>query len=188
MSILSLAAIVSLLAGCNTMPTASDAPANSVERYERATKELKRAKNEDDRWLALGDAAKAALWVGHVGEARQLAEELKALTPNYHGNWNYGNAIHDYNLVFGSIALGAGDVAASKRFLLAAGRTPGSPQLDSFGPNMSLAKALLIVGERQTVIEYFDLCREFWPRNELTTWKKEVQKGKIPDFGANLVY
>ena len=53
---------------------------------------------------------------------------------------------------------------------------------------MSLAKALLIVGERQTVIEYFDLCRQFWPRNKLTTWKKEVQEGKIPDFGANLVY
>ena len=70
------------------MPTASDAPANPVERYERATKELKSAKNEEDRWLALGDAAKAAVWVGHVGEARQYAEELKALTPKYQGNWN----------------------------------------------------------------------------------------------------
>jgi hypothetical protein len=44
------------------------------------------------------------------------------------------------------------------------------------------------MGERQTVLGYFDLCREFWPRKDLTTWKKEVQQGKIPDFGANLVY
>ena len=177
-----------MLAACNSMPTASDAPATPLKRYQRATNELESARSEKDRWLALGDAAKAAVWSGHVGEARQYAEELKALTPNYKGNWNYGNAIHDYNLVLGSIALGSGDVNGSKRFLFAAGRTPGSPQLDSFGPNMSLAKALLIVGERQTVIEYFDLCREFWPREELLTWKKEVEAGNIPDFGANLVY
>jgi hypothetical protein len=183
-----LAAIVSALAGCSSMPTASDAPATPLVRYQRATKELKNTRNEEDRWLALGDAAKAAVWIGHVGEARQYAEELQALTPNYQGNWNYGNAIHDYNLVLGSIALGSGDIAGSKRYLLAAGRTPGSPQINSFGPNMSLAKALLIVGERKSVIAYFDLCRDFWPREELSTWTKQVEAGKIPDFGANLVY
>jgi hypothetical protein len=183
-----VAAIVAVLAGCNSMPTARDAPATPLDRYQRATKELKRASNEEKRWLALGDAAKAAVWIGHVGEAQQYAEELKALTPNYKGSWNYGNAIHDYNLVFGSIALGSGDIASSKRFLLAAGRTPGSPQLNSFGPNMSLAKALLLAKERQTVIEYFDLCRDFWPRVELSTWQKDVEAGNIPDFGANLVY
>ena len=182
------AAIASALVGCSSMPTASDAPATPLERYQWATKELKSTRNEEDRWLALGEAAKAAVWIGHVGEARQYADELKALTPNYQGNWNYGNAIHDYNLVLGSIALGSGDIAGSKGFLLAAGRTPGSPQLNSFGPNMSLAKALLIAGERKTVMVYLDLCRDFWPREELSTWRKELETGNIPDFGANLVY
>jgi hypothetical protein len=151
-------------------------------------KELKKARDAEDRWIALGDAAKAAVWIGQVGEARQYAEELRYLTPNYKGNWNYGNAIQDYNLVLGSIALSSGDIEGSKRFLLAAGRTPGSPQLNSFGPNMSLAKALLIVGERRAVISYFDLCRNFWRSEKLSTWRKDVEAGGIPDFGANLVY
>ena len=180
--------IVALLVGCYSMPKASDAPATPLERYQMSIKELKRARGAEDRWIALGDAAKATVWIGHVGEARQYAEELRSLSPNYKGNWNYGNAIQDYNLVLGTIALGSGDVESSKRFLLASGRTPGSPQLNSFGPNMSLAKALLIVGERRTVISYCDLCRTFWPRNELSTWRKEVEAGRIPEFGANLVY
>ena len=170
------------------MPNASDAPATPLERYQMSIKGLKRARNAEGRWLALGDAAKAAVWIGHVGEARQYAEELRSLTPNYQGNWNYGNAIHDFNLVLGSIALGSGDIEGSKRFLLASGRTPGSPQLNSFGPNMSLAKSLLIVGERRAVISYFEVCRTFWPRKELSTWRREVEAGRIPDFGANLVY
>lgn len=180
--------VVAMLAGCHSMPTARDAPATPLVRYQRAIKELKQAGNEEERWLALGDVAKAAVWIGHAGEARRYAEEMRALTPNYKGSWNYGNAIHDYNLVSGLIALASGDVDASKRFLLAAGRTPGSPQLNSFGPNMSLAKALLGVGERQAVLQYFDLCRAFWPMEKLSAWKHEVEAGRIPDFGANLVY
>ena len=42
--------------------------------------------------------------------------------------------------------------------------------------------------ERKTVMVYLDLCRDFWPREELSTWSKEVEAGNIPDFGANLVY
>jgi len=170
------------------MPKASDAPDTSLERYQMSIKELNRARSARGRWIALGDAAKAAVWIGHVGEAKLYAEELRFLTPDYQGNWNYGNAIHDYNLVLGLTALGSGDIESSKRFLLASGRTPGSPQLNSFGPNMSLAKALLIVGEQRAVISYFDLCRNFWPRKELSAWRNEVEAGGIPDFGANLVY
>ena len=177
-----------LLFGCHSMPSANDAPANQKERYRRATKKLKRARSEEDRWLALGDAAKAAVWAGHDEEARIHAEELRFLTPKYKESWNYGNAVHDFNLVLGSVALRLGDVDGAKQFLLASGRTPGSPQLDSFGPNMNLAKELLVVGEKQTVIRYFELCEKFWPGVQLSNWKEEVKAGKIPDFGANLVY
>ena len=71
--------------------------------------------------------------------------------------------------MLGTIALRSGGIAGSKRFLLAAGRMRGSPQLNRFGPNMNLAKELLTVGESKTVIMYFDLCRDFWPREELST-------------------
>lgn len=153
-----------------------------------AIKELKRSRDEEQRWNALGEAAEAAVWIGHISEARQYADELKSLTPKYSGSWNYGNAIHECNTVYGFIALNAGDKLSAKRFLLASARTPGSPQLNSFGPNMSLAKALLLAGEKQAVMAYFDLCRSFWPRQELSAWRKTVAAGGMPDFGANLVY
>ena len=66
----------------------------------------------------------------------------------------------------------------------------GSPQMNSFGPNMSLAKDLLEKGERQAVLDYFELCRKFWKMDNgrLNDWSQEVKAGKIPDFGANMVY
>ena len=62
--------------------------------------------------------------------------------------------------------------------------------MNSFGPNMSLAKDLLEKGERDTVLQYFELCRKFWTMDygKLDEWSQEVRAGKIPRFGANLVY
>lgn len=73
-------------------------------------------------------------------------------------------------------------------YLLEAGRTPGSPQLSSFGPNMQLARELLEAGETRPVLEYFELCRKFWPSPALDAWAAEVRAGQIPEFGANLKY
>ena len=53
---------------------------------------------------------------------------------------------------------------------------------------MSLAKALLAKGEKEAVLQYFELCRVFWKHEELDQWKKEVEQGKTPDFGGNLSY
>ena len=64
----------------------------------------------------------------------------------------------------------------------------GSPALGSFGPNMRLALELLQRDEREVVLEYFELCSKFWPRDELNEWAALVKVGGIPDFGANLVY
>src|SRR5437762_13634578 len=98
--------------------------------------ELKSAKDEYSRWCALGEAAKASLDRGHDADAKSFAEEMERLTPKYPKDWNYGNAIHDSNIVLGRLALKAGDVEAAKKRLLAAGHSSGSPQLDSFGPDM----------------------------------------------------
>jgi len=86
------------------------------------------------------------------------------------------------------ITLRTGDVDGAKQHLLAAGETPGSAALRSFGPNMRLAQELLEKGERQAVLDYFKLCGSFWNRDKLAAWSKEVEAGKMPDFGPNLVY
>ncbi len=78
----------------------------------------------------------------------------------------------------------------AKTQLHAAGETPGSPQLNSFGPNMSLCADLLKRGETEAVLDYFAQCGKFWRmgKDRLDTWTKEAKSGKEPEFGANLVY
>ncbi|MFM2294157.1 MAG: hypothetical protein RLZZ350_570 [Verrucomicrobiota bacterium] len=161
-----------------------------TSRLERATRELKKAKNQDERFYALGDAAKESFDAGLFFEARKYAEELAALTLQYSKDWNYGNAIQDANIVFGRLAVRDGKITEAKNFLLLAGKSPGSPQMDSFGPNMSLAKDLLQHGESEVVLEYFELCKKFWDGkfSTLDAWRDEVKAGRIPEFGANLFY
>jgi hypothetical protein len=82
-----------------------------------------------------------------------------------------------------------GETAKAKQFLLAAGRTPGSPQLDSFGPDMTLAQGLLEKGETKVVLQYFVLCSKFWDQQkDLDKWSTAVKEGAIPAFGPHLKY
>ena len=158
-------------------------------RLRHAERELAAA-SASKRVYRLGDAAKAAFDLGDFDKAARYADELERLTASSPHDWNYGNAIQDVNLVRGRLALRAGKKDAAKAFLLAAGRSPGSPQMDTFGPNMSLANDLLRAGERDVVIEYFDLCRVFWSDGhpQLDQWTADVRAGRTPQFGANLVY
>jgi len=172
--------LCSLLLGCDA----------SQQRLEQAVKRVGGANTQEQRFYALGDAAKESFNAGKIEDARNYAQELMRLSPTFQGNWNYGNAVQDVNLVLGRIALKEGHVDEAKRYLLQAGKSPGSPQMNSFGPNMSLAQDLLAKRERDVVLEYFELCRKFWKmeNGRLTKWSQEVKAGKIPDLGANLVY
>jgi tetratricopeptide (TPR) repeat protein len=140
----------------------------------------------------LDDLAKTALAAGAIEKARSYATELLTEAQTRQGDWNYGNAIQHGNIVLGRIALREGKMDEAKEYLRQAGKTPGSPQLKSFGPNMSLAKDLLDKGETNAVLEYFQQCEKFWTmpgsKDKLETWAVLVKAGKTPDFGANLVY
>lgn len=152
--------------------------------------DVEAAKSEAERFYALNNAAKNAWKKGEIEKARAFATEMESLIPKYRDDWNYGNAVQDANQVLGLIALGAGDVAEAKKRLLASADSKGSPQMNSFGPNMQLAKALLEKGERDVVLEYFQRCGTFWKMGEtrLAAWTASVKKGEIPEFGANLEY
>lgn len=153
-------------------------------------KEAEKLPPDEARFYELGKLGKKAFDTGKLDEAKKCAKELETLTPKFKGNWNYGNAIQDSNVILGRLALKDGDIPAAKKHLLAAGASPGSPQMDSFGPNMSLAKDLLKKGEKEVVLQYFKLCRKFWEMGHanLDRWSKEVEEGKVPSFGANLSY
>jgi len=144
----------------------------------------------ENRFYQLESVATFALEAGETAKAQQYATELLQDAEKFHGNWNYGNALHKGNIVLGRIALQQGNIAKAKEHLLTAGNTPGSPQLDSFGPNMELAKELLEKGERDVVVSYLQSCAKFWKMggDQLQSWITTVKKGGIPDFGGNLFY
>ena len=134
----------------------------------------------------LDDLAKTAFDAGHMEKARRYAKELLQQAQTRQKDWNYGNAIQHGNIVLGRIALREGKVNEAKKYLLAAGKTPGSPQLNSFGPNMSLAQDLLAKGETSAVLEYFKQCGKFWKmsRCQLCQWTALVKDGRMPDFAG----
>jgi hypothetical protein len=140
----------------------------------------------------LTDAAVAAMGRGDLEQASRYANTALARVPARRGKWYYGNVVHHANLVLGMAALRSGDLERARQGLLAAGKTPGSPQLNSFGPNMRLALELLQRGERAVVLEYLRLCASFWESDQkygqLKRWARMIEAGKLPDFGANLVY
>ena len=132
----------------------------------------------------------AAFDAGDMAKARAYSLQLLEAANGSQRSWDYGNAIHQANLVLGRIAVREGRLADAAKFLLASVETSGSPQLNSFGPNMSLARDLLERGETEPVLKYFELCAKFWKMggDQLTTWTADVQAGRVPQFGANLRY
>jgi len=133
--------------------------------------------------------ARAAFAAGEWARAEGLA--LDALEAAKHGVfWWTGDAIHQGNIILGRLALRESKMEAAKRFLLAAGRTPGSSSLGGLGPNMALAKDLLDSGETATVLAYLESCTQFWNgnRGKLAEWIALVRAGLTPDFGPNLGY
>jgi tetratricopeptide (TPR) repeat protein len=143
----------------------------------------------NERSLPTG-LAQTAFEAGDLPKARAFAEQLLDLAKASPKSWDYGNAIHKGNMVLGRIAVREGRIVDAVGLLRASGETPGSPQLNSFGPNMSLAKDLLEQREIDAVVAYLEQCRVFWKMGgeKLDAWVREVKAGRVPNFGANLNY
>ncbi len=124
--------------------------------------------------------------------AQELIFEYQNLAAQNKDNWNYGNAIHMSNTYLGLIAISKNDINKAKEYLICSGLTVGSPQLNNFGPNMLLAKALLEKGEIEVVLNYIDMCKKFWNFFFrfffIRRWKSLIKKNQIPVFGPHLYY
>jgi hypothetical protein len=142
------------------------------------------------RMLGLREAAERELLRDHRDAARRLAGELLVLANRLPRDWNYGNAIHHGHLLLGRLALAEGDLQEANRELLAAATTPGSPQLNSFGPNCRLACDLLKAGQVMSVLAYLEACGAFWKVDlgRRAEWMREIRENRTPDFGGNLLY
>jgi biopolymer transport protein ExbD len=163
--------------------------AKSLAEFEKAQSQTSPAVPGSPR---LVDMAQMALAAGDLEKARTYANELLGPGLQWSRGGNAGNALFHGNIVLGRIALREGKMDDAKKYLLEAGKTKGSPVLNTFGPSMTLAKELLEKGETNAVLEYFQECGRFWPsyggENKIAEWTAEVKEGRTPDFGANLIY
>jgi hypothetical protein len=135
-------------------------------------------------FYSLPELARRAINAGDLAKAENYSQQLLRLAPEYPKDWNYGNAIFYGNFVLGRVELQRGNVAGAGHYLLSAGATPGSPQLRSFGPDMTLAKELLDKGQSDVVLQYLALCKNFWKmeRGKLDRWSATIRNGGVPDF------
>lgn len=185
--VISLALLVTMMVTAQQTPDKKTIASQLVAAQEKVIRTLPKA---EDKFHLTREIAPLAFNAGDQVKAGMYAKDLLIQAESMKDDWDYGNAVHTANLVLGRIALAAGDIDEAKRLLLLAGKTPGSPQLESFGPDMLFAKELLEKGEKDVVIQYFTLCSAFWKMDDgkLAQWKTEVQNNEIPDFGPNVRY
>jgi hypothetical protein len=108
------------------------------------------------------DMARAAVAAGLLEVAGIAAHAALRDASQFERTWQYGNAEHWGHVVLGHLARLRGDVQAASRELGLAGRTRGSPQFYSFGPDLGeLAQNLLDVGKQKSFSTTYPVQR-FW--------------------------
>lgn len=133
-----------------------------------------------------------ALEAREMEKAGELAERLLSVTASIarDSGWSVevGDGNHLAHTVLGRLALLRDDRETAKDHLLTSVEPKGGGVLNSFGPRMALAEALLKLGEAQVVILYLRLCSNFWEMDNgrLKRWIGEIEQDILPDFGMNL--
>ena len=110
-------------------------------RLELAQSLLKKL-NAYTQYNYLGDIAKYALETNNNDLATKYSMELLKFANIYSNDPNYGNAVHQANIILGHISINEGALNKAKQYLLQAGMTTGSVQLARTGPDFTLAKKL----------------------------------------------
>lgn len=127
---------------------------------------------------------------------------------SYQKNWNFGNAIFYGNMALASVSIQKHDNKSAIKHIILASLTPGSPQLNSFGPfNDSLYTEPLFelfkLGERNSLIEFAQNCKKFlkdsseketpenhklhesvskWNIDSMDRFINQIQTNQTPDF------
>ncbi len=124
---------------------------------------------------------------GSAAEGERLANEALQLAAKYPDNLVTLDALNQAHTVLGLVALKKGDLFSAKLELMQSISDRPSPILNSFGPKLELAAALLARGERQTVLEFLDECARDYPGTAETMHRRRdlVAAGQTP---RELVY
>ena len=157
-------------------------------RAAKALSELEQASTQQEVFYAVAHAAFGAYDLEMFSEAEAIAQRAIHLAPSFEDDWNFGNAVFAGHTVLGLLALRRGDIENAIDELRASADQRGSPQLDSFGPTMRLAKALLELGKAEEVIAFLHQCLSFWKMGSdwVQVWEKKIRRGAMPNFLMNL--
>ena len=161
---------------------------DSVKKQEELTKYIKNA-NDNLKFMILPILSVTCVINKDYSSAERYAKKMLELAKSMKDSWNYGNAVHDGNMVLGLIELNNKNLDKAKNFLILAGKAPTSPQIHVYGPNMLLADSLLDYGENDIVIEYLNQLKKVWSLNDgkLDSWIAAIKGGGKPYFGMNLL-
>lgn len=118
--------------------------------------ELCKRPDSEDLLCEMTDLPNAALAAGDIERAISASNKLLELSEKYRTNWHYGNAVNQAHTVLGRVALKNGDIEAAKKHLQLSSIDIATPQTQSFGPCLDLAKELAKTGEKSVVLEYLD--------------------------------
>ena len=150
--------------------------------------------SEQMKFYNLRDLAQVAMAADELRKARTYARSLlekSEVAEEKH--WGGTDAVSKGHMILGRIALREAELSEARKQLLEAVDVTSEAArgpLSTSGPNMLLAKELLDRGEKDTVLEFFKRCREFWTfgKEKLDAWSWQVSQGETPDFGVNLIY
>ena len=116
--------------------------------------------------------------------ALDAEEALQIASENPKASSNYESQVHEANTILGRVALKREKPEEAKKRLMASGRVESTPLMSSLGPKLTLAQDLLEAGERETVMAYLVLCKNFWKGKDavLDGWTETIRKGGTPEF------
>ncbi|MBP9094384.1 hypothetical protein KBI23_25425 [bacterium] len=161
-------------------------PERALDALNAMREAIRKEPEQNQQYYMLDDLAELAFNAGKLEEASEAAHKCLSLAFTFGQDWNDGNAIHNANSILGRIALKKGDIETAKKHLALAGNTSGSPQLNSFGPEMTLAEELFAVGEIESVVAYLEACKKFWSsdceQGALDRGIAQIRSGEVPNF------
>lgn len=122
------------------------------------------SKTEKERFLFSGVELSARF--GSVEEAKSLIDAYKNPIIGWSPFFKTGDKKHKIFISHGWLALRQNDPKLAIQSLLLSAKTETSPVLGSFGPDMTLVRALYKMGYKQAVIDYLSQIRTFWNNDQ----------------------
>jgi hypothetical protein len=163
----------------------------AFQHGSRAWQLLKKERSKQrtrERAGLLPRLSKTAFDIEKLTEAKMMATEFLLDFGDDADNANYVEAAHIGNVALGRIAVAENDLARAKEHLLRAARAPLRAPNAYLEPDLDLARELFQKGEKQTVVEYLQLCEGFKTHDDgerlkaLRRWQNEIKAGKTPNF------